>query len=371
MTTRLSTFLVLVGAVASLGASYRTENFVVEAPGEEVARQIGDAAERHRKEQATLWLGREMPRWPEPCPLRVSITTTNPTGATTFAFDRGSVLQQSMHLEGSLDRVVNSLLPHEVTHAVFAHHFRQLVPRWADEGGAIVAEEKGEQKRHDQLIREMVKNGRAMALGRLFTLKEYPRDLLVLYAQGYSVTQFLVEAGDRRKFLAFVADGMKDGWDKAAKGHYRYKDVNALEEAWLAWLEKRAPLSPPTPANPELPEPKSKLREDPKKVLIPALLEALKDEDGEVSSNAYLSLSALGRDAVPALLETLQSKDKQRRAVAASILGHMAAEGKGDLARPALPALTKALKDEEKSVRRAAAWAIRQILGGRDPDQKP
>jgi hypothetical protein len=250
MTDRLSTFLVLVGAVSSLGASYRTENFVVEAPGEGVAKQIGDAAERHRKEQATLWLGREMPRWPEPCPLRVSITTASPSGATTFAFDRGSVIQQSMHLEGSLDRVLNSLVPHEVTHTVFASHFRQPVPRWADEGGAIVAEEKGEQKRHEQLVREMVKDGRALALGRLFTLKEYPRDVLVLYAQGHSVTQFLVEAGDRRKFLAFVADGMKDGWDKAAKGHYRYKDVGEPEKAWLAWLRKKPAEAEPPPAPP-------------------------------------------------------------------------------------------------------------------------
>jgi hypothetical protein len=376
VTNRLSTFLVLVGAVASLGASYRTENFIVEAPGEEVAKQIGDAAERHRKEQATLWLGREMPRWPEPCPLRVSITTTNPGGATTFSFDRGQVLSQSMHIEGPLDRLVNSVLVHEVTHTVFAHHLRQPVPRWADEGGAILSEDDIEHRRYEQNLRQLLKDGKTLPLARLFALKNYPPDVMSLYAQGHSVTRFLVEAGDRRKFLAFVADGMKDGWDKAAKGHYRYKDVGALEEAWLAWLQKKPaaearPGIDPPPSVPPVPGPRPKGKDDPNKILIPALLEALKDEDGEVSYNAYLSLSALGSDAVPALLETLQGKDKEMRAFAASVLGHMAAEGKGDLARPALPALTKALKDEEKSVRRAAARAIRQILGGRDPDQKP
>ena len=30
--------------------------------------------EHYRREKAMLWLGQEMPQWPEPCPLRVSVT---------------------------------------------------------------------------------------------------------------------------------------------------------------------------------------------------------------------------------------------------------------------------------------------------------
>src|SRR5262249_24100431 len=40
-------------------------------------------------------------------------------------------------------------------------------------------------------------------------------------------------------FLAFVGQGMKDGWDKAAQAHYGCNKVEKLEEAWLKWQRKR------------------------------------------------------------------------------------------------------------------------------------
>src|SRR5947207_8952932 len=124
---------VLVAVFASMGASYRTPNFTVEAATPQIAQQVGQYAEHYRKEKAIQWLGSEMPRWPEPCPLRVTVTMGGSGGATSFAFDRGQVLGQNMHIEGTLERLLASVLPHEVTHTVFAYHFRQPVPRWADE----------------------------------------------------------------------------------------------------------------------------------------------------------------------------------------------------------------------------------------------
>ena len=43
--------------------------------------------------------------------------------------------------KGPASALKNSVLPHEVTHTVFAHHFRQPVPRWADEGGSVYSED--------------------------------------------------------------------------------------------------------------------------------------------------------------------------------------------------------------------------------------
>src|SRR5882724_5448866 len=186
-----------------------------------------------------------MPQWPEPCPLRVTVTPGGSGGATSFAFDRGQVLGQNMHIEGTLERLLASVLPHEVTHTVFAFHFRQPVPRWADEGGSVVSEDEIERKRHDKLVRSILNNRQAMPLRRLFSLHEYPPDVMVLYAQGFSVTDFLVGKSSRPAFLNFVADGMSKGWDMAARTHYGYQNVEELEQAWLQHL-RDTKQRPPT-----------------------------------------------------------------------------------------------------------------------------
>lgn len=233
MSTRRQLVFVLAGLLP-MGASFRTTNFVVEAPTPQVAQQIGQAAERYRREKAIDWIGREMPPWPEPCPLKVTVTVGGAGGATSFAFDRGRVLGQQMHIEGSLERLVNSVLPHEVTHTVFAFYFRQPVPRWADEGGAVLSEDDIERNRHDMLCRQILNSpGRAMPLRRLFALKDYPSDVMALYAQGFAVANFLVGNSSRPAFLAFVAQGMAQGWDAAVQAHYRYRSVEELEQAWL------------------------------------------------------------------------------------------------------------------------------------------
>src|SRR5207248_11014868 len=143
--------------------------------------------------------------------------------------DRGRILTQDMHIEGSLDRLLASVLPHEVTHTVFAYYFRTPVPRWADEGGSVLSEDDLEKSRHDQLVRQILNSpGRAIPLRRLFTLKDYPGDVMVLYAEGFSVSQFLVEHSSRPIFLQFVAQGMRDNWDNAVRSHYGYQTVEQL-----------------------------------------------------------------------------------------------------------------------------------------------
>ena len=234
---RSSIWLVLAGAIASMGAAYRTPNFVVEAPTPAIAKEAGQYAEYYRKQKALQWLGQEMPQWPDPCPLRITITMNGSGGATSFAFDHGRILGQDMHIEGSEDRLMASVLPHEVTHTVFAYYFRQPVPRWADEGGAVLSEDDIERHRHDQLVRQILNTpGRAIPLRRLFSMTKYPPDVMVLYAEGYSVANFLVSSSNRGVFLNFVAQGMHGNWDAAVKANYGYNNVEGLERAWVESL---------------------------------------------------------------------------------------------------------------------------------------
>ncbi|MER3415787.1 MAG: hypothetical protein C4297_06185 [Gemmataceae bacterium] len=234
----------LLGLLAwwCLAASYATPNFVVEAPTPAIAQQVAQFAERYRREKALQWLGQEMPTWGKPCPVRVTLTLGGSGGgATSFAFDRGAILHQEMHIEGPLDRILYSVLPHEITHTVFAYYFRAPVPRWADEGGSVLSEDEPERRRHDMLVRQSLAGGRAFRLRYLFNLKEYPslgNDILTLYAQGYSVSRYLVETKGHRGFLLFVGDGMRQGWDYAVQNQFGFQRVEDLEEAWLRWMRQ-------------------------------------------------------------------------------------------------------------------------------------
>jgi hypothetical protein len=240
MAARPPLVLVLAGTLASLGASFRTQNFVVEAPTPAIAKQVGEYAEQYRRQKAMDWIGQEMRPWGQPCPLRVTVTMNGSGGATSFAFDRGAILSIDMHIEGTLDRLLASVLPHEVTHTVFAYYFRTPVPRWADEGGSVLSEDEQERSRHEQLVRQILQTpGRAIRLRTLFNLKDYPRDVMVLYAEGYSVTNFLVSQGGRSVFLAFVAQGMRGDWDGACRAHYPYSTVEELEKAWWQFALNR------------------------------------------------------------------------------------------------------------------------------------
>jgi hypothetical protein len=245
MSSRRHLVFVLLGIIPSMGASYRTTNFYVQAATPQIAKQIGDAAEYYRREKARLWLGYEMPPWSQPCPLTAKVTMGGPGGATSFVFDQGRVLQQKMEIEGPLDRLLASVLPHEVTHTVFAYYFRCPVPRWADEGGSVLSEDDPERIRHDKLVRQILNQGRAIPLRRLFALRDYPREVMCLYAEGFSMANYLVNAGGRQTYLKFVAQGMQQGWDTAVRTHYRYNSVDELEQAWLAEL-RRTKGQPPT-----------------------------------------------------------------------------------------------------------------------------
>src|SRR4029078_12690546 len=170
---RLALCLVVLAAIASMGAQYRTPNFLVNAQDQQVAKNVGDLAEVYRRDKAIMWLGQEMPTWPQPCPLYVTVNMEGPSGAPSFHFGAGGVQSIKMEIQGPLDRLLASVLPHEITHTVFAHHFRQPVPRWVDEGGSVLSEDDKERKRHDGLTREILNRGTEMRLRYLFALKEY------------------------------------------------------------------------------------------------------------------------------------------------------------------------------------------------------
>jgi len=238
--------LLSVCALLSLGANYRTPNFEVKAPTAELARELGQLAERLRSDLAVAWLGSPLPSGAPVCDLEVQVSASSGSGATTITYDRGRVLALRMTIAGPLDRIRANLLPHEMTHLVLAMQFGRPVPRWFDEGGAIAGENAAEWQRQDDILHHRLHSraGELLALRRLLTATDYPRDVLAFYAQAASLSRFLLTRGDRLTLLAFTRMGMVRGWDEALARHYQLRSVEALERVWLEHVrQERAAVS--------------------------------------------------------------------------------------------------------------------------------
>ena len=232
--------LILISLFVSTGAGFQTRNFTVTASTDEIARKVGEAAETYRRDLAIFWLGQPLPNWSKPCKLRVRDGAMGAGGETKFQFVGKEVLNWDMYVQGSLERILDSVLPHEVNHTIFACHFRRPLHRWADEGAATLFEHRSEQVKQLGLLNQVIKSDREfISLKNLLTMKEYPRDyrpMLILYAEGYALADFLIQQGGQQKYLKFLADGESMGWTEAIKANYHHGGVDSLQKNWQGWV---------------------------------------------------------------------------------------------------------------------------------------
>lgn len=240
------TFLLALAASSALvcgsleAASYRTKSFLVSAARPEWAKEVGDAAEKYRSSLALEWLGRELPDWIDPCPISVEVgPRMGASGQTSFVFtsDGGQPRGWTMAVRGTLERVLDSVLPHEVTHTVFATHFGRKLPRWADEGACTTVEHGSERHKQEQLLLQFLTTNRGIAFNEMFRMTEYPPDMLPLYAQGYSLARFLIAMEGKRKFIEYVGDGLRtNNWTASTREHYGIHSLSELQLTWVEWV---------------------------------------------------------------------------------------------------------------------------------------
>ena len=235
--------LALAATQNAEAASHRTSNFIVTAPTKAFAVEVAEAAEQYRHDLAIEWLGEELPQWQSPCPIRLQVGShLGAGGATSFMFQNGVPYGWRMNIQGSQERILDSVLPHEVNHTIFATYFGRPLPRWADEGACTTVEAASERAKQDRMLIEFLTTRRGIAFNRMFAMTEYPSDIMPLYAQGYSLARFLIAQGGKRKFVEYVGDGMNSGdWEAATERHYVMKDLSELQITWLDWVRQGSP----------------------------------------------------------------------------------------------------------------------------------
>jgi hypothetical protein len=237
----------LSSSSAAVAAGYRTTNFVVSAPTPALAKEIGDTAESWRQKLSTEWLGEPMPPWTKPCPIHAQVAPSlGAGGATSFVFDRGEVFGWKMNIQGTRERVLDSVLPHEITHTIFASYFRQPLPRWADEGACTTVEHRSEIAKQERMLIGFLKSGRGIPFSTMFAMKDYPQDVMPLYSQGHSLAQWLIEQHGKKAFLEFLTDGLEDeNWPRAVEKHYGFDNLYAMQNTWLDWVKAGRPSVAP------------------------------------------------------------------------------------------------------------------------------
>ena len=166
----------------------------------------------------------------------------NSPGFSTMMCNGNRVVARRMNLRADHPLLVTAILPHEVTHVVLADLFTtQQIPRWADEGIAVLAEPNAEQEIRAAELQEPLEAGRIFDLRKLMAM-DYPdaKDWSLYYAQSVSLTRFLVERGPPEQFVQFVQSSQRDGIEGALRGTYGIASLAELQERWTAYARQRS-----------------------------------------------------------------------------------------------------------------------------------
>ena len=239
---------------AALELAKKNFTVTVSPPDPEIARQVQEAAARTWMQSRLNGL-----TLAKPCPIKVKVGQIGAGGATTFNFGGGQVFGWQMNVQGSLERILDSVIPHEVCHMLNACDTRRPLPRWADEGIATLYETDSERMRQLALAKEIVGTPRFIPVRQLLTITEYPKDMqavLALYAEGSALSDFLVtraaqasggtwtQEQARQWMLSFIQAAHERGVDAALNDLKNSKDnplgtignVAQLSNEFTAWL---------------------------------------------------------------------------------------------------------------------------------------
>ena len=150
--------------------------------------------------------------------------------------------RRRIDLRGDAADWLDCALPHELTHVIMAERFTRVrIPRWADEGLAILAEPQHKQERRRTALKRALDTARPWTAAELTALSDYPaagsRD--AFYGQSASLVAYLIERDSPEKFLEFVELGQKQGFERALTEIYALRSLTELDSRWRPQLLDR------------------------------------------------------------------------------------------------------------------------------------
>lgn len=230
-----------------------TTNFRIFHVDGELAEKAAEAAESTRISQGALWgskavRGAWTPRcdvYLYPTPADFARMTGQPEtspGFSTMGISGDRVTTRRVNLRADHPQLLSAILPHEVAHVVLADVFTDhQIPRWADEGMAVLAEPPAEQAGRTGELNAPLAQNQVFQLDQLMNI-DFPDDekWSLYYAQSVSLTKFFVQRGTPDQFIAFLKTAQRQGPETALRDIYRIEGFDDLETQWRAFAHRQA-----------------------------------------------------------------------------------------------------------------------------------
>jgi hypothetical protein len=212
----------------------------------ELVEQVARVAEKTRSAMSAKWFNDANPvAWAPRCDLFLYPSAAelargvgkgaNAPGFSEMTQEAGRVLVRRIYLRCDDPNMVTAVLPHETTHVVLAGRFGvHHVPRWADEGMAVLSEPRNRVELHLHNLPRHQQEGELFGMGQLMQMDQYPAARLVgpFYAQSVSVVDFLSQRKGPGVFARFLRDGLDNGYEPALQRHYGIRGYGELERLW-------------------------------------------------------------------------------------------------------------------------------------------
>jgi hypothetical protein len=226
-----------------------TENFRVYSYGARgLEKEVLKQCESRRAQIANTWFaGQGVSRWSPKCDLILHPTPASYRAAAGPLSDcTVACCTINTPADGMTRRRIDVCaargdwldhLPHELTHLlVDGQMIAGELPRWADEGMALVADPVGKRAAHARDLEAAIKDGSQFPLPELLSIEDYPRDarIAIFYGQSMAIVEFLIERGGSEKFAEFIKQACQRGYDAALRTSYGIASVGELETQWLA-----------------------------------------------------------------------------------------------------------------------------------------
>lgn len=212
------------------------------------ARQVALHCEQWRDRLLATWRPQDAPiRWKVTCQVVVHssrnsfVNSVGRGGLSSFGsswleFEKELVSKRQVDLLPAQSGEL-SALAHELTHVLVADYFggKQL-PRWADEGMAILADNVEKRQLHQRDLKLALSQRNAFHAAELLAVTDYPATSRIpaFYGQSASVVAFLCRRDSPAKFLEFVQLAMKNGHETSIREVYGLRGHAELEQLWRA-----------------------------------------------------------------------------------------------------------------------------------------
>lgn len=213
------------------------------------AERIVRLAELTRAAMQQKWFGKGEPDWSPRCDIYLyptaeaySQATRAPTSSPGHSYierRKGSTQITVRRMDLHVDEMglLAGVLAHETTHVVLAGRFGPYdIPRWADEGMAVLTEPRERIVRHLRNLPRHREANQLFAMRELLGMDDYPQAHLIgpFYAQSVSLVEYLCELRGPQEFARFLADGLSGGYEAALKRHYGLQGFDDLHTRWQA-----------------------------------------------------------------------------------------------------------------------------------------